>query len=176
MFKLWCEWGIRKEVFITSLSHYCTQFLFLFLYFITLYCFQYIQQKPALAEKMEKKVALLFLLICCCVMLNAQPDKVCGRYGDGGKCDQWVKREQAAEASIEDFPIKTMENKNRVARKFLKLKSRLYKKEDWEAVYFSISVAVNLSLRHTVNLVKITHRSRRNEVWLIKGCYEPRRN
>ena len=63
-------------------------------------------------------------------MLNAQPDKVCGRYGDGGKCDQWVKREQAAEASIEDFPIKTMENKNRVARKFLKLKSRLYKKED----------------------------------------------
>ena len=80
---------------------------------------------------MEKKVALLFLLICCCVILNAQPDKVCGRYGDGGECDQWITREQAAEAArIDDFPVKTMENKNRVARKFLKLKDRLYKKED----------------------------------------------
>ena len=93
---------------------------------------QYIQQKLALAEKMEKKVALLFLLICCCVMLNAQPNKVCGRYGDGGECDQWITREQAAESSarIEDFPLKTMEINNRVARKFLKLKTRLYKKED----------------------------------------------
>ena len=65
-------------------------------------------------------------------MLNAQPDKVCGRYGDRGECDKWITREQAAEASarIEDFPVKTMENKNRVARKFLKLKDRLYKKED----------------------------------------------
>ena len=80
---------------------------------------------------MEKKVALLFLLICCFVMLNAQPDKVCGRYGDGGECDKWITREQAAEAaSIQDFPLKTMENKIRVAREFLKLKSRLHKKED----------------------------------------------
>ena len=65
-------------------------------------------------------------------MLNAQPDKVCGRYGDGGECDRWITREQAAELSarIEDFPLKTMGNNNRVARKFLKLKSRLYKKED----------------------------------------------
>ena len=99
---------------------------------ISLLYIQYIQQKLALAEKMEKNVALMFLLICCCVMLNAQPDKVCGRYGDGGECDQWITREQAAEPSarIEDFPLKTMENNNRVARKFLKLKSRLYKKED----------------------------------------------
>ena len=55
------------------------------------------------------------------------PDKVCGRYGDGGECNQWITREQAAEASarIKDIPVKTMENKNRVVRKFLKLKSRL---------------------------------------------------
>ena len=65
-------------------------------------------------------------------MLNAQPDKVCGRYGDGGECDRWIIRDQAAEphASIEDIPLKTMENKIRAARKFLQLKSRLYKKED----------------------------------------------
>ena len=78
---------------------------------------------------MEKKLALLFLLICCCVMLYAQPDMVCGRYGDGGECDKWITREQAAEASAstKDFPRKTMEKKNRMAREFLKLKSRLYK-------------------------------------------------
>ena len=87
-------------------------------------------------------------------MLNAQPDMVCGRYGDGGECDKWMTREQAAEASasIEDFPVKTMENKNRVARKFLKLKSRLYKKEDWKAVYLAINVMSRLK-NLSVNLI-----------------------
>ena len=48
-------------------------------------------------------------------MLNAQPDMVCGRYGDGGECDKWITREQAAEASAStvDFPRKTMEKKKK---------------------------------------------------------------
>ena len=79
---------------------------------------------------MEKKVALVFLLMYCCVVLNAQPDRVCGRYGDGGECDWWGKRETPGERStnIKDLLArKVRTSKNRAAREFLKRKSRLYK-------------------------------------------------
>ena len=79
---------------------------------------------------MEKKVALVFLLMYCCVVLNAQPDKVCGRYGDGGECDRWRKRENPGERStnIKDLLArKVRTSKNRAAREFLKRKNRLYK-------------------------------------------------
>ncbi|CAH3015035.1 unnamed protein product [Porites evermanni] len=77
---------------------------------------------------MEKKVALVFLLMYCCVVLNAQPDKVCGRYGDGGECDRWGKRENPGERStnIKDLLArKVRTSKNRAAREFLKRKRRL---------------------------------------------------
>ena len=79
---------------------------------------------------MEKKVALVFLLMYCCVVLNAQPDKVCGRYGDGGECDRWGKRENPGERStnVKDLLArKVRTSKNRAAREFLKRKKRLYK-------------------------------------------------
>ena len=78
---------------------------------------------------MVNKLATMFVLVCCCVVINAQMfPGLCGRNG-GMVCPD--KREQPEHASsTDDSPLESMKERNKSARDFLKLKRRFY--NTWE--------------------------------------------
>ena len=90
----------------------------------------------ATTVKMVYKLAVMFLLICCCAVLNAHGlprDSTCGRNGGVNPCPSFMamKREQPEHAaSIDDSSPESMKERNKAATDFLKLKRKLYNTEE----------------------------------------------
>ena len=78
---------------------------------------------------MVNKLAMMFVLVCCCVVINAQMlPGLCGRYGGMACPNKRAQPEHAA--SIDDSPLESMKERNKAARDFLKLKRRFYDIEE----------------------------------------------